>query len=87
MTTNIHVRGIDDYVATCLKKAAHEKKISLNALIVNLLRQSLGLDAKQHISNCYHDLDQLAGTWDKKEMGSFRKTAEDFERIDQEIWK
>ncbi len=87
MTINIHVRGIDDYLADCLKKVAREKNTSLNTLILNLLRQSLGLSAKQPISNVYHDLDKLAGTWNKKEVEAFKKSISDFEDIDKELWE
>ncbi len=34
----------------------------------------------------HHDLDQLAGTWDKKDVTEFRKNVEDFEKIYEKMW-
>jgi hypothetical protein len=35
----------------------------------------------------YHDLDHLAGTWDKKDIVDFQKNVKDFENIDEKMWK
>jgi hypothetical protein len=34
----------------------------------------------------YHDLDKLAGTWNKKDLTEFEQNTADFEKIDKELW-
>jgi ABC-type Fe3+-citrate transport system substrate-binding protein len=50
------------------------------------LRKGLGIDKKRHTA-VYNDLDHLAGTWDKKDYKEFVKNIEDFEKIDDKMWK
>ncbi len=45
-----------------------------------------GVEEKRH-TVVYHDLDHLAGTWDKKDLSEFQKNVEDFEKIDEKMWK
>ena len=51
-----------------------------------MLRKELGIEKKRH-TVVYHDLDHLAGTWDKKDYAEFQKIVQDFEKIDEKMWK
>jgi plasmid stability protein len=84
---NINIRGLDDTVHQRLKAKARQKGISLNSLIVKYLRQDVGLDARDKKSPTYNDLDELAGTWNKKDAQDFQKTISAFEEIDETLWK
>jgi hypothetical protein len=35
----------------------------------------------------YHDLDDLAGTWDEEEAAPFLQAIADFEHVDSEMWR
>ncbi len=86
MSTNVHLRGLDDRLFSTLKQTASVQKISMNRLVLNLLHLSLGFP-QEHKSHVYHDLDKLAGTWSNKETKEFLHNLSDFEQIDQDIWK
>ena len=80
------IRGIDDEVSVLLKKQAKSEGISVNALLLKMVKVSLGIEKKKR-TKIYHDLDYLAGTWSDKDLKEFQKNVEDFEKIDKEIWK
>jgi len=80
------IRGIDDEVAKLLKERAKTEGISVNALLLKMVKESLGIEKRRRIK-IYHDLDHLAGTWSEKDLKEFQKNVEDLERIDEEIWR
>jgi hypothetical protein len=86
MRSNIHLRNVDDQLLRQLKRQAVNEEISVNTLILNLLRQGLHLEASPKFKT-YDDLDELAGTWNKKQSEDFKNILQDFEKIDKDIWK
>jgi plasmid stability protein len=80
------VRGLDDDTIAALKEKARQDGSSVNAAPLKSLRKGLGIDKKRHTA-VYNDLDHLAGTWDKKDYKEFVKNIEDFEKIDDKMWK
>jgi plasmid stability protein len=80
------VRGLDENTIKALKEKAKQEGTSINAALVKILRKELGIEKKRH-TVVYHDLDHLAGTWDKKDLAEFQKNVEDFEKIDEKMWK
>ncbi|HHT9121836.1 MAG TPA: FitA-like ribbon-helix-helix domain-containing protein [Candidatus Wunengus sp. YC63] len=80
------IRGIDDEVAKLLKDRAKSEEISINGLVLKMVKESLGIEKKKRMK-IYRDLDHLAGTWSEKELKEFQKHVEDMEKIDEEIWK
>jgi plasmid stability protein len=80
------IRGLDDTTITALKEKAKQEGTSINAALVKILRKELGIEKKKHTA-VYHDLDHLAGTWDKKDLAEFRKNVKNFEKIDEKMWK
>jgi len=80
------IRGLDDTTITALKEKAKQEGTSINAALVKILRKELGIEKKKHTA-VYHDLDHLAGTWDKKDLAEFQKNVKDFETIDEKMWK
>jgi plasmid stability protein len=80
------IRGLDDITIKALKEKAKQEGTSINAALVKILRKELGVEKKKHTA-VYHDLDHLAGTWDEKDLAEFRKNVEDFEKIDEKMWK
>ncbi len=80
------IRGIDDEVAMLLKDRAKNEGISINGLILKMVKESLGIEKKKRMK-IYLDIDHLAGTWSEKDLKEFQKNVEDMEKIDKEIWK
>ncbi len=80
------LRGIDEQTAQALKERANRDGISVNAVTLRLLRESLGLE-KRRRSVTYSDLDHLAGTWSREEEAEFKRNTAVFEQVDEELWK
>jgi plasmid stability protein len=80
------IRGLDDSTIKALKEKAKHEGTSVNAALVELVKEALGIKKKKR-TVVYKDLDHLAGTWDKKDHADFQKRVADFEKIDEKMWK
>jgi len=85
--SNIILRGIDPKIHLQLKNEAKRRKISLNALLLEYVLEGAGLTDEKPNKTIYHDLDFLAGTWNKKEFNEFLSSIKDFEKIEKELWE
>jgi hypothetical protein len=83
---SITIRGVDDIIAKKLKEAAAESQKSINQTIISLIKKGLGMEENPPFAE-YHDLDDLAGTWTKKELEEFNTATEEFSKIDEDLWK
>ncbi len=81
----ITIRAIDETTARILKEKARREGISVNAVLLRTLRESLGLEKKRR-NVIYYDLDHLAGTWSEKDFIEFQKRISDFEIVDEKMW-
>jgi hypothetical protein len=77
------VRGLDEQTSKALKRTAEKNGTSVNSFVVQVIRESLGLDKKK----LYGDLDALFGTWSDKEYKEFERNTSAFERIEENLWK
>lgn len=84
--STITIRGIDETIAKILKERAKKEGISVNAVLLKTLRESLGLEKKRR-KVIHNDLDHLAGTWSEKDFAEFQKRIADFETVDEKMWK
>lgn len=84
--STITIRGIDETTARILKERAKKEGISVNAVMLKTLRESLGLEKKRR-NIIHNDLDHLAGTWSEKDFAEFQKRIADFEIVDKKMWK
>ena len=82
----ISLRGVDDEIAKKLKEQAVQRGTSVNTLILQFIRSSIGLKAPAVRRHKHHDLDQLAGTWTDEDAAEFIRATSNFERIDKELW-
>lgn len=80
------LRGIDDRIAEALKEKATSEGISVNALTLKLLRETLGIEKKKRVVT-YNDLDHLAGTWSEQDAVEFEQVTAVFEKADEDMWK
>ncbi len=77
------LRGIDPALRSALEAEAARLGISLNAVVLRILRDFLGLTST---AGLHHDLDALAGVWSRDEAESFAKAIQHFEEIDRSLW-
>ena len=82
MSRQYTIRAVPAEVDRALRQRARREAKSLNAVVVEALTRSLGLEAEpvRHT-----DLDHLIGTW--QEDPEFDRAVADFERVDHEAWK
>lgn len=84
--TTMTLRGVDDTIAAVLKEKARQEETSVNALMLRILRESLGIDKKKRTA-VYNDLDSLAGTWSSQDSDDFLRATAVFEKVDEDMWK
>jgi len=80
------IRGLDDLTIKALKEKAKKEGSSVNAALVKLLQEELGIKKKKR-TVVYNDLDHLAGTWSDKDYKEFLQATADFAKIDENVWK
>lgn len=80
---SLALRGIDPELRAALEVEAARLGLSLNALVLRLLRDSLGLTRP---AGLHHDLDSLAGVWSREEAEEFAEAIRPLEEIDQSLW-
>ena len=84
--TTMTIRGLDDLTINALKEKAKKEGSSVNAALVKLLQEELGIKKKKR-TVVYNDLDHLAGTWSDKDYEEFLQATADFAKIDENVWK
>ena len=84
--TTMTIRGLDDLTITALKEKAKKEGSSVNAALVKLLQEELGIKKKKR-TVVFNDLDHLAGTWSDKDYKEFLQATADFAKIDENLWK
>jgi predicted transcriptional regulator len=82
----LSLRIPDDEIARRLEQESRRTGTSINRLIVQALRSSLGLPSRG-TARVHHDLDHLAGTWSESEARDFAEAVKSFESIDTELWQ
>ena len=82
------VRGFDDELSAAMRRLAKREGISLNQAALRLLRKGAGLtDGTGGADTVGSSLDHLIGSWTKQEADAIDSALEDFETIDEAIWK
>ena len=84
---NLSIRGLDDKAIAALKRRAAQEDASVNALVVRLVEQGLGLRRARPSLTRHNDLDALAGTWRKQDASVFERATAPFATVDAELWK
>ena len=82
----ITIRGVDPKMAEKLKEIASSQKKSMNQLILDILRQSIGIGKEKRYTKVYDDLDELFGQWSDSEFEQIQRGIEAQREIDPELW-
>ncbi len=79
---HLTVRNLPPEVAAALALEKARLQLSLNQTVIELLRQSLGVERKRS-----NGLARLAGTWTAEEHARFEEAITPAEQIDEELWR
>lgn len=85
--TILSVRGLDEEVLKALKTRSLDEESSVNAVVVKLLREGVGVAPGKRKTVVHHDLDELAGTWSEADAAAFAQATQAFAEIDPALWK
>jgi hypothetical protein len=77
------VRNVPPDLARALGEEKRRRGVSLNRLVIDLLRQALGLGWGTPPQN---GLEKLAGDWSQKDLEDFETATAVFEKVDEEQW-
>jgi hypothetical protein len=82
------IRGFDDALEKELRKVAAGENLSLNKVVLKLLKEATGLAGDQTSPDCVGDrLDAFMGLWSEQEEQEFNRTVAVLEQIDEELWR
>src|SRR5712691_3238925 len=77
---NISLRGLDASTLSRIKTSARRRKLSVNRLIVETLREHYRKGNRK-----FDDLDDLAGTWSRAEAAAFEAAIAPFGESDARL--
>ena len=83
----ITIRGIDTAVSSKLKQIAKEEGKSVNQLVLDIIKQNIGLQKQKKFTHRYNDLDHLFGKWSQTEFKRIQGTVDNQRKIDTELWQ
>ena len=83
----ITIRGIDPELDEKLKSVSSKQGKSINQLILEILKKSLGLEKTKKYTKEYDDLDDLFGVWTDDEFDSISGKIIQERQIDPELWE
>lgn len=83
---NISVRGVEENALRRLKDTARRRGVSLNRLVAELLNAPAGGHGTVRVLE-HADLDQLAGTWSRRDEQEFRQRTAGFDQVDKDLWR
>jgi len=83
----ITIRGIDSSVASKLKQVAKNEKKSVNQLVVDMIKQHIGMLKTKKYTKKYDDLDHLFGIWTDAEFNKIQGIIDGQRKIDRELWE
>ena len=81
------IRGVEPEVAEKLKIAARKQGKSVNNLILEFIKISLGLKKEKKFSRKYDDLDALFGRWNDDEFKKINNSITRQRQIAQDLWE
>jgi len=83
----ITVRGIDSFISSKLKQVAKNKKKSVNQLVLDMIKQNIGMQKRKKYTIKYDDLDHLFGIWTDAEFDKIQSIIDGQRKIDRELWE
>jgi ribosomal protein S24E len=83
----ITIRGIDSSISSKLKQVAKNEKKSVNQLVLDMIKQNIGMQKRKKYTITYDDLDHLFGIWTDAEFNKIQSNIDGQRKIDRELWE
>ena len=83
----VTIRGVDADVAEKLRTNAKAQGKSINQVILDIIKTSVGLQKDKVYLREYDDLDDLFGRWSEDEFNEINARIDRQRQIDPEIWQ
>ena len=83
----ITLRQIPDELAEILEREAAATGASLNKTVLRLLKKATGISDSGRPPRRCHDLDDLAGSWTRKQAREFDYHLQEQRPIDADVWE
>lgn len=80
MAKQMTVRNVPDGVARRLERLSREQKKSVNAFVVGILENAVGIKARRARLERY-------ATWTKADLDEFNEVLRDQRQVDAKLWK
>ncbi len=83
----ITIRGVDASVSSKLKQVAKNENKSVNKLVLDMIKQNIGMQKRKKYTKKYNDLDHLFGKWTDAEFDKVQGIIDSQRKIDKELWE
>ena len=83
----VTIRGVDPELAKILKATATTQGKSVNQLVLDILKEGLGLKKEKKYTREYDDLNDLFGRWSEDEFQRIQSKINQERQIDQDLWR
>lgn len=80
MAKQLTVRGVPDEVARRLDSLSRMRRKSVNATVLDILRDAVGVQERKRRLARY-------ATWNEEDLAEFERALADQRRVDEELWR
>ena len=83
----ITLRNLPTHVARVIRQKAQAERTSINKTVIRLLEERAASESPGNKKGLHHDLDALAGSWNKRDAAAFDRNLRSQRTIDYDLWK
>ncbi|PXF54267.1 MAG: antitoxin [Deltaproteobacteria bacterium] len=82
----ITVRRVEPSLAKKLKQVANKEGKSVNQLVIDTIKQYLGVKKEKRFTVVYHDMDHIFGRWSDEEFEQIQGKIDSERKVEKELW-
>ena len=86
MMKTITVRRLEPSLAKKLKQVANKEGKSVNQLVIDTIKQYLGIKKEKRFTVVYHDMDHIFGRWSEEEFEQIQGKIDSERKVEKELW-
>ena len=86
MMKTITVRRLEPSLAKKLKQVANKEGKSVNQLVIDTIKQYLGMKKEKRFTVVYHDMDHIFGRWSEEEFEQIQGKIDSERKVEKELW-
>jgi hypothetical protein len=87
MNTEITIQNLDDATEEWIREEAGRRGVTVDQLLLELIQTGISVERQSPPIPAYDDLDSLAGTWTEEQATEFLNAIDDFELVDEKLWR